>query len=235
MDSHLKQFFNFAIAREWIEVHPLAGLTKEKIGGRQKERDRYLSEEEIIELSKQLPDANLLRTTELAIWIMLSTCCRVGELSKARWENVDLEVGEWFIPAGNSKNAKNHIIYLSDFAKEQFIALYAITADTGWCFPSRDGETHICLKSRSVSTGVIIGRFWPVFKAAGGRADSQQPALALIVTNQSDSTLPSNPSSRSTAFISSTCCGEMPPFWETSTPTRMVNPPELTNLARTLL
>jgi hypothetical protein len=40
----LRQFFNFAITREWVEAHPLAGLTKEKIGGRQKERDRYLSE-----------------------------------------------------------------------------------------------------------------------------------------------------------------------------------------------
>lgn len=40
----LRQFFNFALAREWVDAHPLAGLTKEKIGGRQKERERYLSE-----------------------------------------------------------------------------------------------------------------------------------------------------------------------------------------------
>lgn len=143
----LRQFFNFAIAREWVDTHPLAGLTKEKIGGRQKERDRYLSEDEIIELNKQLPAANLLRTTELAIWIMLSTCCRVGELSQARWENVDIEGGEWFIPAGNSKNAKDHTIFLSDFAKEQFQAMHAITNDTDWCLPSRNGKTHINLKS----------------------------------------------------------------------------------------
>jgi integrase len=77
----LRQFFNFAITREWVEAHPLASLTKEKVGGRQKERDRYLSEEEITDMNKRLPAANLLRTTELAIWIMLSTCCRVGELS----------------------------------------------------------------------------------------------------------------------------------------------------------
>jgi len=82
--GELRQFFNFAIAREWIDAHPLAGLTKEKIGGHQKERDRYLTEEEIIELTQRLPAANLLRTTELAIWIMLSTCCRVGELSQAQ-------------------------------------------------------------------------------------------------------------------------------------------------------
>jgi len=90
----LRQFYNFAVAREWVEGHPLAGLTKEKIGGRQKERDRYLTQEEIVELKRRLPTANLLRTTELAIWIMLSTCCRVGELSQAQWKDVDLERGD---------------------------------------------------------------------------------------------------------------------------------------------
>jgi len=151
MASHLfgdlRQFFNFAIAREWIGAHPLVGLTKEKIGGHQKERDRYLSEEEIIELNQRLPAANLLRTTELAIWVMLSTCCRVGELSQAQWEDIDLEQGEWFIPAGNSKNAKDHTVFFSDFAKRQFQELRAITGDGAWCLPSRDGKRHICLKS----------------------------------------------------------------------------------------
>ena len=143
----LKQFFNFAIAREWIDAHPLAGLTKDRIGGRQKERDRYLSEEEIVLLSKCLPTANLLHTTELAVWIMLSTCCRVGELSQSLWEEVDLEKGEWFIPAGNSKNAKNHTVFLSEFTYGKFEELRSITGSTAYCLPSRDGNSHIALKS----------------------------------------------------------------------------------------
>jgi len=143
----LRQFFNFAIAREWVEAHPLAGLTKEKIGGRQKERDRYLSAEEIIELNQRLPAANLLRTTELSIWIMASTCCRIGELSQARWEEVNLADGEWAIPAGNSKNAKKHAIFLSDFAKAQFEALHTLTGKTDWCYPSRDEKSFISPKS----------------------------------------------------------------------------------------
>lgn len=119
----------------------------QKVGGRQKERDRYLSEQEIIQLRDQLPAANLLHTTELAIWIMLSTCCRVGELSQARWEDVNLVQGEWLIPAGNSKNAKDHTVYLSEFAKQRLLSLQNITGDSGWCIPSRDGERHVCLKS----------------------------------------------------------------------------------------
>ena len=143
----LKQFFNFAIAREWIQEHPLAGLTKDRVGGRQNERERYLSEDEIVLLNKRLPSANLLRTTELSIWIMLSTCCRVGELSQALWEQVDLDKGEWFIPAGNSKNAKNHTVFLSDFTRLQFEELQVVSASDIYCLPSRDGKTHVGLKS----------------------------------------------------------------------------------------
>jgi len=143
----LKQFFNYAIAREWVETHPLAGITKEKVGGRQNERDRYLSEAEIKELKQKLTDAKLLKTTELSIWIMLSTCCRVGELSQARWEHINLKSAEWTIPAGNSKNAKEHTVFLSDFALEQFEALLPYSGQSEWCYPSRDGSTHINLKS----------------------------------------------------------------------------------------
>ena len=143
----LRQFFNFAIARDWIKIHPLAGLTKEKVGGRQNERDRYLSESELIELKGKLPSANLQETTELAIWIMLSTCCRVGELSQARWEDFDLDQGEWLIPASNSKNAKDHTIYLSNYAKNAFEQLRSVSGMSLWCLPSRDENQHICLKA----------------------------------------------------------------------------------------
>ena len=176
--SDLRQFYNFAIAREWVKTHPLMGLNKDKIGGRQKERDRYLSETEIVELKATLPAANLLLTTELAIWIMLSTCCRVGELSKAKWSEVNLEQGKWSIPASNSKNAKDHTIYLSTFTVEQLTQLQDITGDSEWCLPSRDKTVHInpktiakqirdrtreeALANRSTASGtlILIGGAW---------------------------------------------------------------------------
>lgn len=145
--ADLKQFFNFAIAREWVDRHPLAGLTKEKIGGRQKERERFLTEAEIIELHQRLPAANLAPTTELAIWIMLSTGCRVGEISQARWADVDLDQGQWWIPPDNSKNARELTVFLSDFSMQQFQDLKTITGDTAWCLPSRNRKKHIGLKT----------------------------------------------------------------------------------------
>lgn len=147
--ASLRQFYNYAAAREWVEINPLAGLSKDKIGGREKTRERYLYQSEIIELKNALPEANLLQTTEYAIWIMLATCCRVGELSQARWDNVDLDQGVWFIPAGNSKNAKDHNIYLSSFTLEQFQGLKSLTGKSDWCLPARNEKNHVCLKSIS--------------------------------------------------------------------------------------
>nr|VFJ78006.1 MAG: Phage integrase family protein [Candidatus Kentron sp. FW] len=65
---------------------------------------------------------------------------------------MNLDTGEWLIPAGNSKNAKDHIIFLSDFTKEQFQALYTISAGSGWCLTSRNGERFA--SSTSISSQI---------------------------------------------------------------------------------
>jgi integrase len=147
--ANLRQFYNYAAVREWVEVSPLAGLSKDKIGGREQTRERHLSENEIKELKNALPKANFQPTTEHAIWIMLATCCRVGELSQAQWRDIDFDLGTWFIPAGNSKNARNHTKYLSDFSRKHFLELHNFSGSTEWCFPARGRNSHICLKSIS--------------------------------------------------------------------------------------
>lgn len=80
---------------------------------------------------------------------MLSTLCRVGEISRARWDDIDLDKGEWKIPVENAKNGEPLVIYLSDFARGQFESLKMITGETNWCLPNSEGNDHICLKSIS--------------------------------------------------------------------------------------
>jgi integrase len=134
------------------------------------ERGRRLSNEEIRELQTKLKEMRLAyenaadkrieakpvaRTTELAIWIMLSTLCRVGELSMARWEHINLEKGEWFIPKENVKgNVADFMVFLSEFALERFRHLKKETGESEWCFPaSNKDEGHICVKSISKQVG----------------------------------------------------------------------------------
>lgn len=151
--SLMRQMFRFAQDRDIIENDPTASIRKSKIGGKDTIRDRYLSESEIRALKKQLPDARLQKTTECAIWIILSTCCRIGELCKAQWKHLNLEAGTWKIPAENSKNGKPHVIYLSNFAEQQFSLLLALKSSPIWIFPNTKKNNHVCEKSMTKQLG----------------------------------------------------------------------------------
>lgn len=148
--ADLRQFLNFAVTREWIAVSPLAGVKRSQIGGKPVERDRVLSATEIVELSEKLPTAKLQQTTICAIWIMLATGCRVGELTQTRWSDINFEAQEWVIPPSNTKNGKEHRIFISPFTAKHFKRLNALTsAYSEWCFPARDPAKHANLKSIS--------------------------------------------------------------------------------------
>lgn len=105
--SEMRQMFGFGYARDIIKTDPTHRLKKDDVGGKEVERDRVvLSEEEIRELARKMPDANLYLPSECAIWIMLSTGCHVGDLMKATWEEIDFEARSWtFTP----EKDKTHI------------------------------------------------------------------------------------------------------------------------------
>lgn len=143
----MRQMFKFAVDRDVIEFDPTASLSVSKVTTKNTERDRVLSQDEIRLLKDQLPAAGLMPTTECAIWIMLSTLCRVGELSKAEWKHVDFDTKTFFIPVENSKNDKAHTVYLSDFALRQFQRLFAFRQSDTWLFPNTRDSSHVCEKS----------------------------------------------------------------------------------------
>lgn len=149
----MRQMFRFAQDRDIIENDPTSSIRKAKIGGKDTVRDRYLTDAEIRELTAKLPDGRLLKSTECALWIMLSTCCRIGEICKAEWQHLDLEAKTWKIPAENSKNAKPHTIHLSDFAIRQFELLVTLKNSDKWIYPNTDDTDHVCEKSISKQIG----------------------------------------------------------------------------------
>ncbi|MEF8719299.1 MAG: tyrosine-type recombinase/integrase [Candidatus Accumulibacter necessarius] len=152
--ADLRQMFEFARARQIIEANPCDGLSKAQFGGSKVERDRFLSEAEIRELLAKIPGAKLQKRTEAAIWLMLSTGCRVGEISKALWSAVDLEGRVWIIPAEDAKNTKEHRIYLSAFAVKWFEVLKPTSGASQWVFPAENKtDTHVCVKSITKQIG----------------------------------------------------------------------------------
>lgn len=144
------------------------------------ERDRILSPAEVHELAeifdrtteeyenapagqKYQFDRPLKKENQLALWLCLSTLCRIGELLMAKWEHVDFNKAEWFIPKSNIKGRlakkQDHFLFLSDFALQQFKALHALTGHTPWCFPSAKGDNHMDVKSVSKQVGDRQVRF----------------------------------------------------------------------------
>lgn len=159
--SQMRQMFRFAVDRDILEFDPTANIRKAKIGGKDTERDRVLSEVEIRELSGKIASARLIPTTEAAVWLALSTACRIGELLTARWSDVDLAAKVWKIH--HTKNGKPHTVYLSDFSVSQFEVIKAeATAkqeqdrkagrggnELEFVFPDRTDSKPVCVKTVS--------------------------------------------------------------------------------------
>jgi integrase len=158
--------------------------------GYEQQRDRLLSPDEIRELRDifarlesdydGLPAGQKysgIRPVNLrvqcAAWICLGTLCRIGELLKAEWRNVDLSKATWFIPAEATKGHKgkrqDHHIFLSSFALEHFNRLYLETGHTPFCFPSKDEQSHVDTKTVSKLIGDRQCRFKNRSKPLAGR------------------------------------------------------------------
>jgi integrase len=165
----------------------------------QEERDRVLSPDEILELHKifarleydyqALPTGQkysgirpVNQRVQCAMWICLSTLCRIGELLKSEWRYVDLEKGTWFIPAEATKGHKgrrqDHHVFLSSFALAQFKLLQRETGHTPFCFPSKDEKSHVCTKSFTKLIGDRQCRFKNRSKPLAGRHNDDSLVLS---------------------------------------------------------
>lgn len=188
----MRQMFRFAVDRDIIEFEPSAAIRKAKIGGKDTERDRVLTEEEIKALVQQLDDAGLSGSTEAAIWIALSTCCRIGELLAARWDHVDFEKRTWWIPASASKNGKEHTIYLSDFTLRHFLILNFTASEhltkrkntdrtaelPPWIYPNRHSNGGVCSKTVTKQLG---DRQRPGLEPMKGRTKAEKSSSLVLL------------------------------------------------------
>ena len=149
-----KQMLFFAVAQEYIQANPLDTINMKTTGSVGKVRDRVLCPhedpdtherlpDELPELFRILPDSGLSESSQIALHLCASTCCRIGELLKAEWHHVDLESAKWTIPEVDSKNGKKHLVNLSGFALARFKRLFEISGDPRWVYPSRRTGEHV--------------------------------------------------------------------------------------------
>jgi len=132
---YLRQMSRWGMARGYLENDPTSALQKASIPTN-RARERVLSNDELRELARRLPAAGLPEWAPPAIWVLLATAARAGEVLHARWGDVDLDRGEWRIPAENSKNGRAHLVHLSPFAVTQFRRLLALQ-ENEWVIAGR--------------------------------------------------------------------------------------------------
>lgn len=138
------------------------------------ERDRILSEQELIQLFQALPKPDLATTSRLALLLQLATVTKIGEVLSARWEHVDFNNKTWTLP--KIKNRKSHTIFLSGFTLQKLKELQNVSGFTPWLFPrSRKPSEHVCEKSVSKQ---VSDRQRPDRQPISGRS-KQVTALVL--------------------------------------------------------
>ncbi|UII69611.1 tyrosine-type recombinase/integrase [Pseudomonas sp. HN11] len=185
--SDIVQMFGWAQKRQpWrtllINGNPadLVEINKLIPSDYQEERTRILSSRELQELhlrfqqmtadyaalpaGKKYEGIRPLKVeSQLALWICLGTLCRIGELLKAEWKNVDLNQQTWFIPSENVKGTRgkkqDHHVFLSPFALHFFQELKILTGDSQWCFPNKQDDGHVDVKVVSKQVGDRQARF----------------------------------------------------------------------------
>jgi len=163
--TDLKQMFRFALARDIIQRNPLETVAKRDVGGTSVLRSRVLSMSELHRLAAALPSSGLDPRTVAALWLILSTGVRIGELMGAAWVDaehnlprlrleaesrgaklgfVDTRARKWRLL--DTKTQREHTIHLSDFALSQFNVLsvarvaHRRSVDAvPWVFPNSRG------------------------------------------------------------------------------------------------
>jgi integrase len=140
--SVVKQLFRYAIDRGMIETSPCGELRRQSIGGTERSRERCLSPEEIKLFWERLPLATQLKPYPLSkasiagLRLLLVTGQRRGELTKARWSELDLANSVWHIPAEHSKNGRAHKVPLSPLAVKLFEELKSLAGDSVYVLPT---------------------------------------------------------------------------------------------------
>ena len=137
----LKQMFDDAIEARLLTVNP-AAMVAARFIGKARKRSRVLTPNEIRLYLRTIYQSNIRRQFKLALHILLLTLSRKSELLLARWNDVDLEKGEWLVPAGNAKTGKPHLVYLSTQVSAMLRELRALAGDSELVLPGRGGPSR---------------------------------------------------------------------------------------------
>ncbi|MFI5330528.1 MAG: tyrosine-type recombinase/integrase [Desulfobaccales bacterium] len=134
--QRISAVFRFAIQTGRASYNPAADM-KGVLKTRKVEHRSTISQGELPDFLKKLDSYSGESITKLALRLIILTFVRTGELRGARWEEFDVDQGEWRIPAERMKMRSPHIVPLSSQALAVLEELRPLTGHFDLLFPSQ--------------------------------------------------------------------------------------------------
>jgi integrase len=133
----LSEIFKHGVACHAVTANPCASISVSAICGKPEPKRQRLKLT-ADELRAILPALHSIgEQNALSVKILLATCTRIGELTKAEWAHVDIDRAEWFIPDANSKTGRDFTVPLSPAAVGWFKELHAFSCGSPFVLPAR--------------------------------------------------------------------------------------------------
>ena len=130
------QVFRYAIAHGIAERNPAGDIKPSDIlPSRLKTNYARVDAKELPALLRAIEAYQGTQVTRLAMKLMTLTFVRTSELIGARWQEFDLQAGQWRIPAERMKMRTEHIVPLSIQAIQVLQILHGITGHSELLFP----------------------------------------------------------------------------------------------------
>lgn len=167
----LSKMFSLALQWDRVTKNPCIGIKKFKEDNQQQ---RFLSPDEIARLYQAL-DADYNKVAANALKLLLLTGCRREEVLQAKWEDISLETGTWFLPKGKTGS---RYVQVNGAAKALLESI--VRTDSPYVFPGHDDPINSPLNNPRKC-------FTRVLKAAGIehiRIHDLRHSHASILVNQ---------------------------------------------------
>ncbi|BBF87092.1 integrase [Aquitalea magnusonii] len=136
--------FDLAVRTERCDTNPVAPLSK-TLRTQQSTPRKALHQDDLPDFLKRLASFDGNKQTALMMELALLTFTRVGELSQARWEEIDFEKALWTIPPEHRKlqekfknTAPPHLVPLSSSAIAVLRSMEEISGGREHVFPNRN-------------------------------------------------------------------------------------------------
>jgi integrase len=166
---YLFRMFHFAVKRKWIETNPAYGFEISDAGGTETPRERWLNRQELSALAEAMRTTeNFGRINELATWLLLALCVRKMELLSAKWAEMDLEVGIWYLHPSRTKRKLSIEIPLAPQVIVWLNEVKVFASGSEYLFPARrlvrkkEGKErrnrfdHISPDTNSIATQEVV-------------------------------------------------------------------------------